>query len=93
VAAPDKVTVIVSGAPPVVIGAKLIAEKRHSFNPPATTGRAVCRVQAFPSVSEMPDCVEQAVEPELNACTETTSTLPTVVALVVVTEADEHVVQ
>jgi len=77
-------------APPVVIGAELIAEKTHSLNPPAGTLMVVCFVHTLPFVSDMVDCVEQAVEPETNVCTDTTSRLFTVIALVVAAETVEH---
>ena len=49
-----------------------------------------CAVHLFPAVSEIVDCVEQAVESGTNVSTDTASTLFTVIALVVVIEADEH---
>ena len=77
-------------APPVVIGAEFIAEKTHWFNPAAGALMVVCVVHTLPSVSDMVDCVEQTVEAGTNVCTDTTSTLFTVIALVVVTEAVEQ---
>jgi hypothetical protein len=81
------VTVIVS-APPAFIGEELIAEKTHSFTPGALM--VVRSVHMLPTVSDMVDCVEQAVEPVTNVCTDTTSRLFTAIALVVVTETVEH---
>jgi hypothetical protein len=77
-------------APPVVIGEVLIAEKTHL--PSATAGAllVVCFVHTLPAVSDMVDCVEQTAEVETNVCTDTTSTLFTPIALVVITEAVEH---
>jgi len=77
-------------APPVVIGAELIAEKTHLFNGTAGALLLVCFVHTLPAVSDMVDCVEQTVEAETNVCTDTTSTLFTPIALPVVTEAVEH---
>jgi len=77
-------------APPVVIGAELIAEKTHWFNPTADALMVVCIVHTLPAVSDIVDCVEQAVEPETNVCTDTTSTLFTAIAPPVVTDAVEH---
>jgi hypothetical protein len=77
-------------APPVFIGAELIAEKTHLFNATADALMVVCFVHTLPAVSDMVDCVEQTAEVETNVCTDTTSTLFTAIALVVVTEAVEH---
>src|SRR4029077_4432321 len=56
----------------------------------AGTLMVVCFVHVLPNVSDMVDCVEQAVEPETRVCTETTNKLFTVMALPVTTEAVEH---
>jgi hypothetical protein len=77
-------------APPVFIGAELIAEKTHLFNATAGALMVVCIVHTLPAVSDMVDCVEQTDEVETNVCTDTTSTLFTTIALVVITEAVEH---